>query len=504
MGKIDRKLEMNIHNKFDIEVIDANTGIVKQRAHAFNVICNTYFDRLGNGSMSSIVYGSGTGTPSASDSALFHYEGTASDSSTYSPYDTIDRSHEYEGIWVRRIKRTIPNTESVGVSITEVGFGSSSYLYTHAMLQDMNGNPISIAKTDTDIINIYCSLYLHYSGQSGDVHLYNVEVADASIIKFALHKGANTNTICHSLLLGRYCIGNANRDATAASRTYSSATRTLSVQMNQVPVANGNVGGAFGISFTGSNQNAITAHIIIEGGGTVIPPASIVGESIGVGDGSTTKFKTKFGCPYNATVKINGVAQQSGVTVKKMPSVTYRDPSVSVDYSLTSGSDYFSTFFRWVFKDDLSLIATGSHENAGWSNDEITSIPIDGLSVLEVLYPQVVGITNISFYYAEYSRTVIEASYDGISWDVVPRSGNNYVPAHTDYKYFRVASEWNINNNIPSLRVPSYDPNNVIFDTPPAQGDVITIDYTTDLIPKDEDHVLDVSLTMQFGEYQGQ
>ena len=42
---------------------------------------------------------------------------------------------------------------------------------------------------------------------------------------------------------------------------------------------------------------------------------------------------------------------------------------------------------------------------------------------------------------------------------------------------------------------------NVTFDEPPAIGSVITIDYTTSVIPKDENHVLDVTVTMQFSEY---
>ena len=42
---------------------------------------------------------------------------------------------------------------------------------------------------------------------------------------------------------------------------------------------------------------------------------------------------------------------------------------------------------------------------------------------------------------------------------------------------------------------------NVIFDTPPAEGAVITIDYTPGTIAKDADHVFDFSLEFTFGEY---
>ena len=53
-----------------------------------------------------------------------------------------------------------------GSTLTEVGVAygaSSSNLATHAMLKDMNGNPISIPKTDTDIINVYATVYAHWN-----------------------------------------------------------------------------------------------------------------------------------------------------------------------------------------------------------------------------------------------------------------------------------------------------------------------------------------------------
>ena len=46
-------------------------------------------------------------------------------------------------------------------------------LCTHALLQDMNGNNISIQKTNTDVINIYATVYLHFN-QAGDIHIYDV------------------------------------------------------------------------------------------------------------------------------------------------------------------------------------------------------------------------------------------------------------------------------------------------------------------------------------------
>ena len=44
------------------------------------------------------------------------------------------------------------------------------------------------------------------------------------------------------------------------------------------------------------------------------------------------------------------------------------------------------------------------------------------------------------------------------------------------------------------------DSYNIHFAEPPADGDVITADYFTDVIAKDENHVFDFSITFHFGE----
>lgn len=43
-------------------------------------------------------------------------------------------------------------------------------------------------------------------------------------------------------------------------------------------------------------------------------------------------------------------------------------------------------------------------------------------------------------------------------------------------------------------------PDQITFNEPPGEGDVITVDYSVPYIPKDENHVLDLQLSIQFGE----
>ncbi|MDO5443477.1 MAG: hypothetical protein Q4G10_07380, partial [Bacteroidia bacterium] len=74
--KIEQKI--TLHNRFDIEVRDKDSGDIKQTAVAFNVITDRFFSALLTRRQDSrheflyyIAFGEGTGTPAASDTALF-------------------------------------------------------------------------------------------------------------------------------------------------------------------------------------------------------------------------------------------------------------------------------------------------------------------------------------------------------------------------------------------------------------------------------------------------
>ena len=81
------KEKVLLHNKFEIEVVDAATGELKQKAYAYNVIVNYYFSSRLTGSplgvsadlLRYIALGTGMGTPAITDtySKQGHEFGTA-------------------------------------------------------------------------------------------------------------------------------------------------------------------------------------------------------------------------------------------------------------------------------------------------------------------------------------------------------------------------------------------------------------------------------------------
>ena len=166
-----------IHNRYDISVMDAETNEVKLKAVGYNVItdkfmqfCSTNAVHITRDTVSHdqshpnqkyIVIGDGNGTPTISDTALFNQIGEKNSSVIESVFQYPTSHYSFQ------IK--LEANEYVGKSIKEVGFRikrstyydrQEGFLASHAMLQDSEGNPITIQKTDTDVVYITFTLYV--------------------------------------------------------------------------------------------------------------------------------------------------------------------------------------------------------------------------------------------------------------------------------------------------------------------------------------------------------
>ena len=159
------------HNRFDITLTDAESGAVRCRARAFNLVCEALWERLscdgtedalGGDYFRYIVYGSGSGTPYSSDTRLFSREGAAELREENGRIFTCSVDPETNTAAVSGHIR-LGMSDAVGVTITEVGIGYDEiHVVNHAMLEDMNGNPLSVTKTDTDILDITATVFLHF------------------------------------------------------------------------------------------------------------------------------------------------------------------------------------------------------------------------------------------------------------------------------------------------------------------------------------------------------
>lgn len=501
--RINPTVKASIHNRFDIEVVDAKTGKVKQKAYAENVICQAYWDFIFNWSTNrtegwfvNICYGSGTGNPASTDTKLFSAVG-------YKEATTVSLNYRTAEHLFRASKKIVlDETTAIGVSFTEVGIGTSSKIYTHAMLRDMNGNQITLLKTDTDILTIVATVFLNYPEQFGSIEspyqmaygtskatlwwwLCGIDGTAGTVSDLNLHlaKSKPHGKVIDDQNFGSY--------TSSTVPTVDTAKKTITFTAKRRPVGEENIyGGArcvllfsgyYKYDLSGSTY-AYYPHFALLPSSEWIDPSVIKGETVGTGDGTTADFKTKFDFPYNAKVYVNGV-EDATATVERIgvncgancyfDSIDIKDGKI---YPQRSGTfDYSGGEYAYFYN--------SNHENgiAAFNADWITSV---------------------------------YCSEDGSSWSYVNKSSVSETLQKRKYWRLRFNTKYNyIGNfcrynpttaNTATADFPLAKTTNIHFETPPPAGAVITIDYTTDVIAKDENHVFDLSLTIQLGEYTGE
>lgn len=485
-------IRASIHNRFDIEVIDANTGKVRQRAHGLNTICDQLWTRMlaPNKYFNYIHYGTGSGTPSSGDKSLFNYYGGASVG------DSTSITNDFQ-TGVAYAKRSIQLTAStaVGVTITEVGIAydsASGSLCTHAMLKDMNGNAVSITKTDTDVVNIYATVYVHYGAagfDKGSIRLYHNPSNRHTLLQFLCGVTSafmSTAYISKKVrLAGEYYCQEGADYRQSVTHTYDPANKKIRGAVSRLESSGFNIGGIRQI-MVGDYYTTWTGSVYRDGlsmsfrvGGDWFPNTEISNEAVGTGDGSTVDFALDFPFAHDARVYVDGVE--------------------TTDFVLDYGphDNDACGYFDWIqeysrpgnhvpFACNPSSNFTGSRYfyNPAWAL---------GLKTLSI------G-KNVSLF----------ASDDMTNWVTVrDATGSDASPVtipdeYRHYKYWKAAAS-------DSSRFAYYDGGNTFdtdftdkklhFNTPPASGAVITADYKTDTIAKDANHVFDMSFEIQLGEY---
>lgn len=493
-------MDVSIHNRFDIEVIDSVTGEKKQTAQAYNTICNGLWGCISKQQnyFQYIVYGSGTGTPSPSDSALFNKVGYKEATSLSWKQDVLS------GLISAQKRISILENEKVGVTLTEVGIQfDSSTLCTHAMLVDMNNNPISILKTDTDIINIYATIFLHYSPygyDKGSIKI-NPDVGTGNSSIFLKLTGI---TIGKYYTLSRYSLSNTNRTDNGYSvgkhytydvvlrETFDLDTHILTLKADRLSADKCDAPGFCTAMITGTNPNSAYSYswpeITCFVGGDWYPKSQIQDEAVGTGDGVSQDFDLKF--PYASNVKL------------------YLDGKETTDFTynymipgVTNIGSHNRCFCIWLDKKstkDLLIPAVSGYKKTV----DMFFNPMYEIGIKQI------RAQNISS--SSSTPLVIEASNDLQTWDDINSTqvGNYWwsIPEkYKNYKYFRTNQEFGYyasTDYYDLVKFPDdFTGKAIHFNTPPADGVTITADYDSKSVAKDTDHVFDFSLKINLGEY---
>ena len=287
---------VNLHNRFDIEVRDAVTGELKQEAKAYNIVLNNMWTRLCGGStyFTSIQFGTGTGTLDPTRTTLFTFLGGKA-----AVDDTLVKAIPNSS-WKRKV--VLAPEEFVGSTLSEVGVAyqtTTGGLVTHAMLEDSEGNPITITKTATDVITIYATVFVTFSTGSTDLHfthmpsknmLVNYLIGGATFQDtqnlFQLGQLGGTGNITMEGLKAASAIG------VTASPTYSSDVpnkkRTAAITRFGTTVANGH---AKELAFAASDQTVAGVFRMSLPSSGVFSGQVLSGVPIGTGDGVTKVFE---------------------------------------------------------------------------------------------------------------------------------------------------------------------------------------------------------------------
>jgi hypothetical protein len=312
-----------IHNRFDVEVVNATTGAVRQRAVAYNLVLDKFFEyrlkdfRTAN-LVSGIAVGSGTGTLAVTRTALFSQRIVKS-----SAQDSFVAN--YPTSYVQRSIR-IETTECNGYDLTEVGvtydrpyFGH--YLVTHALLQDSEGNPIVIQKTENDVVIVKSIVYCTFTpGGFGT----NAEYPDAA-----------SNKVVRWLLLGetfdRVCFSRWNRPlhklsfgGLVGNNAVGQRSGELSISMAGGSTARWQQG-YLDLPVVQWNDNVQIPRLVstlgVPGVGAahlpdpdVFPLYEVSALPIGTGDGETTAFNIRAPLivPNSESIFVNGVLLTRG------------------------------------------------------------------------------------------------------------------------------------------------------------------------------------------------
>lgn len=150
-------LPMHIHNRFDFELIDSNTRRLKKRVVSYNTVLDQYYACMRNeygtgGYLRYLDVGTGVGELSPTRTSMFQYLARTT-------YDSSTAYCDDNNINVRVIHATFSETEANGL-LTEVGLDTdNNRLVTHSLITDAEGHPMSIEKTNTDILHVTATIY---------------------------------------------------------------------------------------------------------------------------------------------------------------------------------------------------------------------------------------------------------------------------------------------------------------------------------------------------------
>ena len=510
-------------NNYRLQHIDTITGETLHDLEFHNVVLDQIIDTVRRKDYGSfgIAIGSGSGTPSASDTQLFHEIKTFTEDNSGV---TGTCSKKDNNTLLFPVSVTIPASASEVYDISEVGVcfkkgHSSPILVTHALILDSEGNPITVKKKDTDKIILNCELYVTFESEG-------IENFDAGV--FA------PNSSLRGCLSINYTFGAATslEDQKAFHRSFENCTSTYRlpspdwVKDKNAKTLTVNFGPSRLLEFP---MPTYIKGITFGGLGTIklpneaiFPRYKISNITIGIGDGETTKFK----CPLNYFI-------QDSETIRVGNDEKIRNTDYTIDNEanqdelielsagneaiisggrFTSKSTYYLPIFRKPFGRPMSSQVAGD-----------TSNYFDASNPLYLDFKESVKLNTLRVPSSSVGTfTLFGRDTEVEDWTLIgqftPNNENNHYNFDLCYyRYIKLTST----ESTPSMDYVisgtgyidkyttveeckkdcyfiGYVGDGIEFTTPPPKDAVITMDAYTDLPFVSPNNVLDLSATLTF------
>ena len=551
---IDLRDCIKFDNTYHFKLIRDGKIIQEETTH--NIVCKDFF---GDGyNTLDLFLGNGKGTPSYDDTSLFNIIwGKTNFTPKSQSFDSNVSDDGKEAYAANILKYSIPASSEYVGTITECGIGDYTSadsgpineLYTHALIYDAEGNPISIKKTDLDVLEI--EVVFKIVAKENDIlklcpwkhnPLHQI-VCEKESLKFQKAMKPRISAMLSSTLTktgGLYCSmitsggfnskpGYYMKNWTDIKIKNENATFNPDTKIMTIPSCR------LGTTFEDDEQLFIKGLTICNAfyipfpNNSIFPTYTIENIDVGTGDGEQSIFTCPLGYFVNHSeqIKIDGVLQREGVDYIIEENSLGCSNLMASNESIITGGVSSNRAYNYPLFLSCKDVATHSDNDINVGNipygfNSAKPLFFDCLKPTRVNYFQMGKGLNLSGNFSFFGRNSEEEDWNEItSFNYNSSETSSLTFEEVNYRYYKVSTdsssvvEYDSNANAHYVRAniqnnPScyfkkddlcmfgYKGRGIIFINPPTAGSVITMSADTDLPMKNNNFVLDFAITLQF------
>lgn len=415
-----------IKSSYHIQVVDIGTNEVRQELTFGNVITQLWKNSLRNLPEASTMpngmcLGIGTGVPATTDSDLFdrlsaHYCSSISNKIVGYPHS----SRVYQAV--------INASEAVGV-LTEMGLcytQSNAFrsLFSHALFTDSEGNPITIHKTDTDILYITVTVDFTFSMPEAENFWPVKDISNALVVSaLSLAEGYDPGIYLLPYAIDPQIPLDPIRQAayqfapSAGSRVMNAGQLTANISLPY------NVRPTYGISGFEVKAIFLAGLGVFNVTTDIFSPYHFPKYQVGVGDGSCTDFYIKTPSAIEGTQKVyvDGILKTEGVDYT-FYGINAKDfvtnlCGANARYASSDGGYLGSSYERPIPCYPFACVIPNTTDPESWASGDYSGIHISNSTPLYFDFGVPMEVNAINFAsLGGFQNISLEYSVDKTTW----------------------------------------------------------------------------------------